>query len=81
MKIEKHYIYSISFTVLNLKIDVSSIIKIYFKYSFISKLKFTKVFIATSILKLIITLTFYREICYMIFVKINTCGCNTYWPQ
>ena len=81
MKIEKHYIYSISFTVLNLKIDVSPIIKIYFKYSFISKLKFTKVFIAMSILKLIITLTFYREICYMIFVKINTCGCNTYRPQ
>ena len=41
MKIEKHYIYSISFTVLNLKIDVTPIIKIFFKYSFISKLKFT----------------------------------------
>ena len=41
MKIEKHYIYAISFIVLNLKIDVSPIIKIYFKYSFISKLKLT----------------------------------------
>ena len=41
MKTEKYYIYTISFTILNLQINVSPIIKIYFKYSFISYLKST----------------------------------------
>ena len=36
MKIEKHYIYIISFIALNLQIDVLPIIKIFLKYSFIS---------------------------------------------